>query len=245
MKRKMEKPEKRIYSSTIEIEKREDGEAKSIIGHAAVFDLLSENLGGFREKIDKGAFDDVLNDDVRALVNHEDSLILARSPKTLSLSVDDKGLVYKISPVGKRSYEKDLIESLERGDVSQSSFQFSVEDDSWDEDEEGRVVRTIKKFKRLYDVSPVTFPAYPDTDSAARQFRNYLKGKGIDIPEDRNISEFIKELKDLEEYTLPDGNIIQWRRKSDFAGDIVISYKQKENVELGLKRQWLRILELN
>ena len=165
----MQTREKRQFSGSIQVERRADS-APLIRGHAAVFDKLSENLGGFREIIAPGAFDDVLNDDFRALFNHSDSLILGRaSAKTARISVDSAGLVYEIDPPDTQ-YARDLLVSLERGDVRESSFGFRVArgGDLWDEDDDGVLIRTITKVARLYDVSPVTFPAYPDTDVAKR-----------------------------------------------------------------------------
>ena len=150
-----------------------DGQPPRLAGYAAVFDSLSENLGGFREKIAPGAFDQVLNDDVRALVNHDPNLILGRTISgTLKINLDNRGLFYEID-VPDTAFARDLMESVKRGDVSQSSFAFRVEDDRWDEDDDGRYIRTIKKVKRLYDVSPVTYPAYPDTDVATRSMQSY------------------------------------------------------------------------
>jgi uncharacterized protein len=149
------------------------GEEKTVVrGYAAVYDSLSENLGGFREMIAPGAFDSVLEDDVRALLNHDSNKILGRNKAgTLRLGVDEKGLWYEYDSPD-TSYARDLLVSLERGDVDQSSFQFTVEDDEWKEDEEQRYVRTIKKVRRLYDVSPVTYPAYPDATVALRSLEN-------------------------------------------------------------------------
>lgn len=165
----MEK-EIRYYPTELRVERRKDGTAV-VEGHAAVFNEMSENLGGFREIIHEGAFDNVLNDDVRALFNHDSNLILGRSPKTLSLSVDDRGLAFRYESPD-TTYAKDLIVSLERGDVSQSSFGFRISSDGgaeWVEDEDtGALTRHIRKISRLYDVSPVTYPAYPQTDVAKR-----------------------------------------------------------------------------
>ena len=156
---------------TIEL-RGDDGEQR-ISGYAAVFNTLSDNLGGFREKIAPGAFDSVMDDDVRALFNHEPHMILGRTTAdTLQLEVDDHGLRYRIDPPDTQ-YARDLVKSIERKDVTQSSFAFWVEDDKWDEDDEGRVIRTIKQFRRLYDISPVTYPAYPDTSVAARSCDQY------------------------------------------------------------------------
>lgn len=154
----------------------EGDDAPTIVGYGAVFDTLSENLGGFRETIRPGAFDDVLDNDVRALFNHNPDYILARSPGTLTLSVDTIGLRYEYES-GQQSYARDLNESIARGDVTQSSFAFVVDEDRWEEDDDGRLVRTILKVRRLYDVSPVTYPGYTDTSVAARGLDQYNQGR--------------------------------------------------------------------
>lgn len=165
--------EVRVFEIETRIEQRDDKTV--VIGHAAVFDKLSENLGGFREKIALGAFDEVLQDDVRALINHDSNLILGRTKAgTLRIGVDEVGLGYDYDDPA-TSYSTDLLKSLNRGDVTQSSFGFIVDKDEWDEDDEGRVTRTITKVKRLFDVSPVTFPAYPDTDVAKRSLEEFKK----------------------------------------------------------------------
>jgi len=153
--------EKRLF----EIETRmEEGETVKVVGHASVYNTMSEDLGGFREIIAPGAFDDVLENDVRALINHDGNLILARTTSgTLALSTDEKGLRYEFE-MPETSYGKDLAVSMKRGDITQSSFAFTVADDSW-ETRDGMDVRTITKVKRLFDVSPVTYPAYPDADN--------------------------------------------------------------------------------
>lgn len=170
----MEK-EIRYYPTELRIERRKDGTAL-VEGHAAVFNERSENLGGFTEIIHEGAFDEVLADDVRALFNHDKNLILGRSPKTLNLSVDNRGLVFKYESPD-TTYARDLLISLERGDVSQSSFGFNIsggDGSEWVKDEEtGALTRHIKKISRLYDVSPVTFPAYPQTDVAKRSLSEW------------------------------------------------------------------------
>lgn len=167
--------ERRNFAVSLEYEDREDQQGPIIRGHAAVFDTLSENLGGFREKIAPGAFDSVLADDVRALYNHDPNHVLGRSKSgTLRLSVDDRGLHYEIDPPDTQ-IARDLITSLRRGDVDQSSFGFSVDKDDWKEDDDGRVIRTIIKFRRLYDVSPVTYPAYPDATVGLRSLDAWRK----------------------------------------------------------------------
>jgi len=136
-------------------------------GSAALFNTLSDDLGGFREQIAPGAFNDVLDDDVRALMNHDPNLILGRTKSgTLTLELTVDGLMYRYSDPD-TTYSQDLRKSMKRGDVTQSSFAFSVAEDDWEEVDD-QLVRTITKFKRLYDVSPVTYPAYPDTTVATR-----------------------------------------------------------------------------
>lgn len=166
--------ERRFFESgKIEIRKAEGSDKPSpttLRGYAAKFDVLSENLGGFREQIAPGAFADVLKDDVRALFNHDANQVLGRTTSgTLRIAQDSTGLYYEVDLPDTQA-ARDLMISIERGDVSQSSFAFRVapNGDSWDENEDGVIVRTITKFARLYDVSPVTYPAYPDATIGTR-----------------------------------------------------------------------------
>lgn len=168
MQTKTSNKEIRVFKSQ---ELRADVESRTIRGYAAVFNSDSENLGGFIERIDPRAFDDVLEDDVRALINHDDNMILARtSSGTLSLSIDERGLSYEFE-VPNTTYGNDLLVSVQRGDISQSSFGFAVAEDEWERGDVRR--RTIKKVARLYDVSPVTYPAYPDTSVAMRSLSQF------------------------------------------------------------------------
>lgn len=175
----MSKPDPQVESRflvrPVRVEQRAQGDDKTpvIVGYAAVFDTLSENLGGFREKIAPGAFDAVLKDDVRATYNHDPNIVLGRTASgTLRLALDDTGLRYEIDPPDTQA-ARDLLVSMERGDIKESSFRFVVESDDWVEDDEGRVVRTITAFKRLIDVAPVTYPAYPDAKAAQRSLEHW------------------------------------------------------------------------
>ena len=168
----MDKETRNFPLTELRIEKRDD--VKEVVGHASVFNSLSEDLGGFREMIAPGAFDDVLQDDVRALFNHDPNMILARTKSgTLTLSVDERGLQYRFNAPDTTA-GRDLMVSLERGDIDQSSFGFHVGEEEW-EQRDGEIVRTVLKFKRLFDVSPVTIPAYPDTDVAKREYRAFME----------------------------------------------------------------------
>ena len=151
------------FDSTLEV--REENGEMIIEGYAALYNSETD-LGVFRESISPGAFDDVLNDDVRALINHDPSLILGRSSAgTLELSTDEFGLKYRVK-LGEQQYAKDLYSSIKRGDISQSSFAFTIKDQSWSED---RSTRKVEKVAKLLDVSPVTYPAYKSATVAARK----------------------------------------------------------------------------
>jgi len=147
-----------------------EGGLPVIEGHAAIFDSLSQDLGGifpFKERINKGAFKaSIERDDVRALWNHDANYVLGRNRAgTLELKETVKGLLVRIKPPDTQ-WARDLAESIRRGDVSQMSFGFICEKDTWSV-ENGEDVRTLEQVK-LFDVSPVTFPAYLDTDVGVR-----------------------------------------------------------------------------
>lgn len=166
----------RRYQSKLKIQKREDG-SPVIAGYVAVFDQLSVNLGGFREKIQRGAFANTIKtDDIRALLNHDPNNVLGRTKNnTLRLAEDEVGLVMEIDPPDTQT-ARDLVVSLERGDIDQGSFGFRVNlrGDRWEEDPNtGTVIRTLLDVK-LYDVSPVTFPAYPQTSVGLRSLLGNL-----------------------------------------------------------------------
>lgn len=142
-------------------------ESPKISGYAAVFNKLSEDLGGFQEKIAPGAFaKSLLKADVRALWNHDPNYPLGRSKAgTLTLAEDQTGLQFAIDPPDTQ-YARDLITSMKRGDVDQMSFGFRTIKDQWEENG-NKVTRTLLEVD-LYDVSPVTYPAYPQTSAQVR-----------------------------------------------------------------------------
>ena len=151
----------------------------TVVGHAAVFNQWSLDLGFFREKIAPGAFDDALsrNPDVWHLWDHDTRYVLSRTTnKTLELSLDPRGLRYW-SRVAPTSYAADLRVLLERGDVNQSSFAFDLDggEDEWvirTADDGSEVIeRTIVRVGNLYDVTTTAMGAYPQTDSAVARSR--------------------------------------------------------------------------
>ena len=189
--------ETRYYNIKLETrEASEENVQPVVVGHAAVFDTLSENLGGFQERISKTAFDGVLDNDVRAFFNHDPNYLLARSTSgTLRLGVDNKGLKYEFD-VPDTTAGRDLLISMERGDVTQSSFAFTVEEDSWNI-EEGRDIRTIEKVKRLFDVSPVSIPAYPDANDLAVAQRSLAIHKETELKKDEEVDLIRRNLLEL------------------------------------------------
>ncbi len=175
----------------LEIRELENNE-KKIIGYAAVFGSLSNDLGNFRELIDPKAFDGRTDDDVRFLINHDANLILGRTISgTLSLSIDEKGLRYEAT-IPDTQAGRDLIVSMNRGDITQSSFAFTVEEDDWSSDNE-TMIRTIKKVNRLYDVSAVTYPAYEEANVALRSLEKWKLNESFEQEKIENQ----KEEKDL------------------------------------------------
>jgi HK97 family phage prohead protease len=168
--KKIDNAERRYFANPVI---RQEGEEGVIEGVAAVVESRTD-LGWFEEEIAKGAFDDVMQDDVRALFNHDPNFILGRTKSgTLELRLDDGGnLVYKYTTPD-ITYARDLEKSIERGDVDSSSFAFRIKEQSWQYNEpDARDVRRIIKFERLYDVSPVTYPAYKDTSVAKRSYES-------------------------------------------------------------------------
>lgn len=159
-----------------------EGGKVTLEGYAAVYEQKSEPIyGSFYEVVKRGAFKSALDgiDDVRALFDHDSAMVLGRTKaKTLRLSDDDHGLKVSID-LPDTSFARDLATSIERGDISQMSFGFSVVEERWGTEKtiDGiwMDVRELLKVE-LFDVSPVTYPAYPQTEIALRS-RDAAKAK--------------------------------------------------------------------
>lgn len=150
-----------------------------LVGYAARFNELSVDLGGFVERIDPVAFDWTLSQkpDVRALIDHDSSLILGRTTSgTLRLNTDKKGLKIEVD-MPETTYARDLLVSLERMDISQMSFGFRMIEDGWDFTDPNKPVRTLRKLDlEDGDISAVTFAAYPTTSVIARALERAKAG---------------------------------------------------------------------
>ena len=162
---------------------RAEGDSRHVEGYASVFDSPSVDMG-YREIISKGAFDGVIIvSDVLALLNHDERRgVLARSRKgvgSLKLEIDENGLKYAFE-APRTALGDELLESLKRGDISESSFAFTVADERWEKQADGTYIRYIDKVERLYDVSPVYTPAYEATTC---DLRGLEEAKKLDAAE--------------------------------------------------------------
>lgn len=180
----MTKEVERRYMGDVEVRAAGENEPPVISGYAAVFNELSEDLGGFREKIAPGAFAKTLGADVRALFNHDSNLVLGRTKSgTLKLAEDSRGLRVEFTPPDTAT-ARHIVEAMKRGDVDQMSFGFVTRADKWEKDEEGPV-RTLLDVE-LFDVSVVTYPAYPQTAAAVRsmeQWRHDQEPEPVPLPD--------------------------------------------------------------
>lgn len=174
-------------------------------GYAAIFNSLSEDLGGYQEMISPGAFSRSLqeNPDIRLLINHDPNKILARTPRTMRVNEDSRGLAVE-ADLPNTTYGNDLAESLSRGDISQMSFRFRPVDSTW-EKRDSTPIEVLKDVD-LIEVSAVTFPAYPAStaslqermlDTAFRTLDEFREGKQISASNRDVIANVMQMLQDL------------------------------------------------
>ena len=151
-----------------QFETREDGENLSIEGYFAVFNSIYEIAPGMTESVAKGAFSRTLSGDIRALINHDTTLVLGRtSAHTLELREDEHGLWGKVSINPNDTDAMNLYERVKRGDVDCCSFGFEIVKEDSEVRNDGSIHWTIEDVN-LYEVSACTFPAYQETNIAAR-----------------------------------------------------------------------------
>lgn len=156
------------------IAKAGDGESRTVEGYAIVFGVESDDLG-FREIIHKGAVteDTIRESDVLARFCHSEEKVLARCKNgvgSLRLTVDEKGLKYEFD-APKTALGDELLELIRRGDISNSSFAFTIakDGDKWTRDKDGTLIRDVYRIERLYDIAPVFHPAYSATSCSTRE----------------------------------------------------------------------------
>ena len=159
---------RQLRSVPTKFETREDGENPTIEGYFAVFNSNYEIAPGMSESIAPGAFSRTLSNDVRALINHDTTLVLGRTKaNTLELREDSHGLWGKISINPNDRDAMNLYERVKRGDVDQCSFGFDLREQDTEILENGDVHWTIRDLD-LFEVSCCTFPAYEQTNISAR-----------------------------------------------------------------------------
>lgn len=164
----MNRDTRQIRSVLTQFSTREDGDALIIEGYFAVFNSNYEIAPGMTESVAPGAFDNTLADDVRALVNHDTTLVLGRTAaNTLQLTQDERGLWGRIVINPNDGDAMNLYERVKRGDVDQCSFGFDIVREDAEYLEDDAVHWTIQEV-RLYEVSVCTFPAYQETHVSAR-----------------------------------------------------------------------------
>lgn len=170
----------------IDFRKDETADGVPIIeGHAAVYDAIYEDWWGFTEEIAPGAFDDVLDQDVRCLANHDINHLLGRTTSgTLTIKLDDTGLFQRTLINQKDTNAMNWYYRIERRDLTGQSFAFTVASEKWDEEEGKMPHRTILKIGRLFDVGPVTYPAYEVTNIEAAK-RSLAEFRKQSMPEAR------------------------------------------------------------
>ena len=159
---------RQMRTASTEFNTRDDNGNLAIEGYFAVFDSVYQIAPDMSESIAHGAFDNTISDDIRALINHDTTLVLGRTKaNTLQLRTDSHGLWGHIDINPNDSDAMNLYNRVQRGDVDQCSFGFDILNEETDFREDGSIHWTIKEVK-LYEVSPCTFPAYEETNIAAR-----------------------------------------------------------------------------
>lgn len=164
----MNRENRQMRTASTAFTTRDDNGALAIEGYFAVFNSNYEIAPGLSESIAPGAFDNTLSGDIRALINHDTTLVLGRTKaNTLQLRVDSHGLWGHIDINPNDTDAMNLYNRVQRGDVDQCSFGFDIVSEETDFREDGSIHWTIKEVE-LYEVSPCTFPAYEETNIAAR-----------------------------------------------------------------------------
>lgn len=177
----MDRASRQVRTAASKFETREDGNELKIEGYFAVFNSIYQIFDDLSESVAPGAFDDTLGDDIRALINHDSSLVLGRNTAhTLELRQDEHGLWGSITINPNDQDAMNLYARVQRGDVDQCSFGFDILSEDYDVREDGSVHWTIKKV-RLYEVSVCTFPAYEETNVKARSAqRDEIKKRSLE-----------------------------------------------------------------
>jgi len=194
----MKNQEKRFLSGEVEVRSAEDSQKTVVEGYAALFDTETVIGGQFAERVARGAFEKADMSNTVALFNHNWDQPLARMGNGLTLEVDERGLKYRFE-LGNQSYAQDLAENIRMGNVSTSSFGFTIKDDEW-ERRDGMNLRTINSVDVLYDVSPTTQGAYPTTEVGLRSMEAALSDlEAVEEAEEEQAEEVVNEVEEVAE----------------------------------------------
>ncbi len=176
----MERDNRQLRAAMTEFQTRQDGEAPHLSGYFAVFDSVYQIAPGMSESIAPGAFSKTLSGDIRALTNHDTTLVLGRTGAgTMTVREDAHGLWADVEINPNDSDAMNTYARVQRGDVSQCSIGFSIRSEDTDVREDGSVHWTIRDVE-LFEVSVCTFPAYEETNVSARsQQRDEIRQRAL------------------------------------------------------------------
>ena len=193
------KKEIRTIKTPVTVEKREDGTIKSIVGYPIVYNSDSEDMG-FIERIAPGAATKALKkSDVRGLKNHDASLIFARTGVNLTLTEDKDGVRMEATPLDTFNF-RETAKEVDLGLLDGQSFAFNILADEWKDLDKAKPQRTITEFEMIYDVGPVTYPAYPDTTVGLRTLEEARKLANNTIPDKNGKYELVLRVEGHESY---------------------------------------------
>lgn len=176
----MERKTRQLRTVATQFENRDDGGAPHLSGYFAVFNSNYEIAPGMSESIAPGAFSNTLSGDIRALINHDTTLVLGRTKAgTLALKEDTRGLWGDVTINPNDQDAMNLYERVKRGDVDQCSIGFWIVSEETDFREDGSIHWTIKEIE-LFEVSACTFPAYEATNISAREAqRDHIRAREL------------------------------------------------------------------
>jgi len=189
----------RANQTILEIRELQENSARTIQGYAVKWNELSNPIGGlFVEKFERGAFTESLKtNNQKAFWSHNSNYVLGSTrSNTLRLSEDDVGLRFEVD-LPDSTWGNDAYTSIKRGDVDNVSFGFSLvnkDSEAWEDRSDGVLIRTVKT-ANLFEISPVAFPAYPQTEVSARSLEAYNEYKKSAIPVDDTVKIYLRELR--------------------------------------------------
>jgi HK97 family phage prohead protease len=228
------KQETRNFDADFEL--RAEGDGMTFIGYAAKFNSRSEDLGGFVETIQPGAFGRSLRsrNDVKLLVNHDTGRVLASSrAKTLRLYEDQIGLRVE-ADLPNTTDGRDMAELLRRGDLNKMSFGFSVQKDSWNNEMTERTLKSV----RLFEVSIVSFPAYQETEAMVRSLDKVAARAQVNADE---LADAVMKLEEGSDLSDQEADLIKTVVNSLAPKQEEIKTEEEANL-LDLKRKQLDLL---